>query len=173
MLRVKDVMSAPVISISPDILVKDASALLAEKNVSGLPVVDGDRLVGIFTEADVLRSMRTMKKDLRLVYPSISSLGIAFQEEVTQREIIEAYNEIGKMSVKQVMSQNVVSVAPDAALNDAIVSMVRKGINRLPVVEKNRLVGIITRGDVIRGLAKEGANHRDQDSEPTARLPSQ
>src|SRR4030042_405400 len=116
MLKVRDVMTSPVVSISPDTSVKDASALLAQKNVSGLPVVDGDRVVGIFSEADVLRSMKTMKKDLRLVYPSISSLGIAFQEEVTQREIIEAYNEIGKMPVKQVMSHHVITLAPDEAV---------------------------------------------------------
>lgn len=159
MLKVRDVMTAPVVSIGPDTSVKDASALLAQRNVSGLPVVDGDRVVGVFSEADVLRSMKTMKKDLRLVYPSISSLGIAFQEEVTQREIIEAYNEIGKMPVKQVMSRQVITIAPDEALNEAIASMVRKGINRLPVVESNKLIGIVTRGDVIRGLAKEGAQH--------------
>ncbi len=155
MLKVRDVMTSPVVSVSPDTTVKDASALLAQKNVSGLPVVDGDRVVGIFSEADVLRSMKMMKKDLRLVYPSISTLGIAFQEEVTQREIIEAYNEIGKMPVKEVMSRQVETVGPDAAINDAIASMVRRQISRLPVVEKDKLIGIITRGDVIRGLAKE------------------
>ena len=159
MLRVRDVMTSPVVSIGPETSVKDASALLAQRNVSGLPVIDGDRIVGIFSEADVLRSMKTMKKDLRLVYPSISTLGIAFQEEVTQREIIDAYNDIGKMPVKQVMSHQVVTVAPDEAINEAIASMVRKGISRLPVVEKNKLVGIITRGDVIRGLAREETSH--------------
>jgi CBS domain-containing protein len=159
MLRVRDVMTSPVESVSPDVLVKDASALLARKNVSGLPVVDGDRVIGIFSEADVLRSMKTMKKDLRLVYPSISSLGIAFQEEVTQREIIEAYNEIGNMPVREVMSTNVVTISPDSTLNEAIVNMVHRSISRLPVVEKNKIVGIITRGDVIRGLAQEGSSH--------------
>lgn len=155
MLKVKDVMTSPVVSVGPDTLVKDAAALLAKKNISGLPVVEGEKVIGIFSEADVLRSMKTMKKDLRLVYPSISSLGIAFQEEVTQREIIEAYNEIGNMPVREVMSSTVVIVAPEVAINEAIVSMVRKGISRLPVVENNKLVGIVTRGDVIRGLAKE------------------
>ena len=157
MLKVKDVMTSPVVSISPDMSVKEASVILAQRNISGLPVVEKEQVVGIFSEADVLRSLKTMKKDLRLVYPSISSLGIAFQEEVTQREIIEAYNEIGKMPVREVMSANVVTVSPDVAINEAIMSMVRRGINRLPVVEKSKLVGIITRGDVIRGLAKEGS----------------
>jgi len=154
--KVKDVMSKPVVSIGPDVLVKDAAALLAERNISGVPVVDANgAVIGIFSEADVLRSIKTQKKDIRLIYPSISSLGIAFQEEVTQREILVAYEEIGNKAVKDIMSQNVVTVGPEIELNEAIVKMVGKGINRLPVVDKNVLVGIVTRGDVIRGLARD------------------
>lgn len=155
MMKVSEVMTRRVATVSPDTLVKDAAALLAEKNVSGMPVIEGGTIVGVFSEADVLRHIKTTKKDLRLVYPSISSLGIAFQEEVTQREILEAYEEIGNKPVKEVMSKEVVTVAPDIPLNDAIVKMVQNGINRLPVVDRGNLVGIVTRGDVIRGLAKE------------------
>ena len=154
-MKVKDVMSKPVTTITLDTPVKDAAAMLADKNISGAPVMEGDRIVGMFTEADVLRSLKTMKKDLRLVYPSISSLGIAFQEEVTQREILEAYEEIGHLPVKEVMSREVVTVDADIPLNEAISKMVLKGIHRLPVIEKNTLVGIVTRGDIIRGLAAD------------------
>ncbi|MFY9605264.1 MAG: CBS domain-containing protein [Thermoplasmata archaeon] len=157
MLKVKEVMTKSVTTFTPDTLVKDAAAVLALRNISGAPVVEGGKIVGIFSEADVLRSLKTSKKDMRLIYPSISSLGIAFQEEVTQREIIEAYNDIGQKPVKEVMSTHVVTVPPDIPLNEVIVQMVQKGINRLPVVDNNVLVGIITRGDVIRGLAVEQA----------------
>ncbi len=159
MVKVREVMSSPVISITPDTLVKDAAAMLAERNVSGVPVVENDRVVGVFSEIDVLRSIKTTKKDLRLVFPSISSLGIAFQEEVTQREILEAYEEIGNTPVRDVMSKDVVTVAPEIALNEAIVMMVERKIQRLPVVEGDKLVGILTRGDIIRGLAKERASN--------------
>jgi CBS domain-containing protein len=160
MLKVRQVMTSPVMTVAPDMLVKDAAALLAQRNVSGAPVVEGKSLIGIFSEADVLRSLKTTKKDLRLVYPSISSLGIAFQEEVTQREILEAYEEIGNRPVKDVMSRDVVAVDVELTLNEAIVKMVQKGINRLPVVENKLLVGIVTRGDIIRGLAtEEKSNH--------------
>jgi len=155
MLKVRQVMSTPVITIGPDTLVKDASTLLALKNISGVPVVDGQRIVGMFSEADVLRSIKTTKKDLRLIYPSISSLGIAFQEEVTQREIIEAYNEVGTRPVKEVMTKDVDTVGPDMTVNDVIAKMVQKGTITIPVVEKGAIVGIVTRGDVIRGLALE------------------
>lgn len=156
-MKVREVMTKTVTTVTPDTLVKDAAAILALRNISGVPVVDGGKIVGIFSEADVLKSIKTTKKDLRLVYPSISSLGIAFQEEVTQREIIEAYEEIGRKPVKDVMSTRVVTVAPDITINEVIIQMVQKSINRLPVVDKNVLVGIITRGDVIRGLAIERA----------------
>jgi len=157
MLKVREVMTKTVTTVTPDTLVKDAAAILALRNISGVPVVDGGKVVGIFSEADVLRSIKTTKKDMRLIYPSISSLGIAFQEEVTQREIIEAYEEIGRKPVKEIMSTRVVTVAPDIPINEVIVQMVQKSINRLPVVDKNVLVGIVTRGDVIRGLAVEHA----------------
>ena len=154
-MKVKQIMSRPVITVDPSTLVKDASALLAEKNISGVPVVEGGKLVGIFSEADVLRSIKITKKDMRLIYPSVSSIGIAFQEEVTQREIIEAYNEIGRKAVREVMSRDVETVGPEMTINDIIMKMVQKGISRLPVIDKGTIVGIVTRGDVIRGLALE------------------
>ncbi|MCU0852139.1 MAG: CBS domain-containing protein [Thermoplasmata archaeon] len=153
-------MTSTVLTVSPETLVKDAAAMLAERNISGLPVTEAGKVVGIFSEADVLRSIKTTRKDMRLVFPSISSLGIAFQEEVTQREILDAYEEIGNRPVKDVMSTNVVIVEPNIPLNEAIVKMVQKSINRLPVVDKGGLVGIITRGDVIRGLAKDRQNSK-------------
>jgi len=159
MVKVREVMSSPVLSIPPETLVKDAAAMLAERNVSGVPVVDGESVVGVFSEIDVLRSIKTTKKDLRLVFPSISSLGIAFQEEVTQREILEAYEEVGNTPVKEIMSKDVVTVSPDITLSEAILMMVERKIQRLPVVEGHRLVGIITRGDIIRGLARERASN--------------
>jgi len=155
MVKIREVMSSPVKSIPPEALVKDAAAMLAELNVSGVPVVENDKVVGVFSEIDVLRSIKTTKKDLRLVFPSISSLGIAFQEEVTQREILEAYEEIGNTPVSEVMSKEVVTINPDISLNEAIVLMVERKIQRLPVVEDKKLVGIVTRGDIIRGLARE------------------
>lgn len=150
---VRESMSSPVVIVTPDMLVKDAAALLADKDVSGAPVMEGGKVVGIFSEVDVLRSLKTTKKNLRLVFPSISSIGIAFQEELVQRELLEAYEEIGAMPVSEVMSKQVHTVDDDITLKDAVVAMVKNNVNRLPVLKAGELVGIITRGDVIKGLA--------------------
>ncbi|MCJ7488540.1 MAG: CBS domain-containing protein [Thermoplasmata archaeon] len=153
MRRVREVMSCPVVTVTPDTLVKDAAALLAEKNVSGAPVMEGGDIVGVFSEVDILRSLKTTKKNLRLVFPSVSSIGIAFQEELVQRELLEAYEEIGEKPVSEVMSKQLHTVDDDITLKDAVVVMVKADVNRLPVLKAGELVGIITRGDVIKGLA--------------------
>ena len=164
MLKVREVMSKDVATLAPDTLVKDAATMLAKRDVSGMPVLESGRVVGVFSEADVLRSLKMTKKDMRLIFPSVSSIGIAFQEEVSQREILEAYEEIGNMPVRDVMTKDVVSIEPDLPLNEAILKMVQKGIHRLPVIEKSELVGILTRGDIIRGLAKDVSSKKPEAS---------
>ena len=158
MTKVEEVMTGPVVTVGPDMPVREAAALLAEKDVSGAPVIDHGKIVGIFSEADILRSLKTTKKNLRMVFPSISSIGIAFQEEVVQRELLEAYEEIGGKPVSEVMSKEVHSIAVDTTLKEAVMAMVMNDVNRLPVVKEGELVGIVTRGDIIKGLAKDDNN---------------
>jgi CBS domain-containing protein len=165
MRRARDFMTSPVITVTPDMLVKDAAALLAERNVSGAPVMDGGKVVGIFSEVDILKSLKTTKKNLRLVFPSISSIGIAFQEELVQRELLEAYEEIGEKTVSEVMSKQVHTVDDGITLKDAVAAMVLNDVNRLPVIKDGELVGILTRGDVIKGLADD-KNGRNGENSP-------
>lgn len=154
-LKVRDIMTKRVMTVSPDTTVKDAAALLAENDISGVPVLDGAKLIGIFSESDILRSINMTKKNIHMVYPSVSPLGVAFQEEVSQREILEAYGEAGRIPVRDVMTKDVYTVDPEMSINDAIYRMMDHRINRLPVLDKGVLVGIVTRGDIIKGLAKQ------------------
>ncbi len=154
MTKVEEVMTKPVVTVPPEMSVKEAAALLAEKDVSGAPVIADGRIIGIFSEVDILRSLKTTKKNLRMVFPSISSIGIAFQEEVVQRELLEAYEEIGSRSVSEVMSKEAHTVTTDTTLKEAVMAMVLNDVNRLPVTQAGQLVGIVTRGDIIKGLAK-------------------
>jgi CBS domain-containing protein len=168
MRRVRDFMTSPVITMTPETLVKDAVALLTEKDVSGAPVMEGGKVVGIFSEVDILKALKTTKKNLRLVFPSISSIGIAFQEELVQRELLEAYEEIGEMTVSEVMSKQVHTVDDEITLKDAVAAMVQNDVNRLPVLKKGELVGILTRGDVLKGLANDRNGRNGETSAPSA-----
>ena len=160
-MKIKDVMTKDVITLSPDDTILDASLRLSDKKISGAPVVDSDgKVIGIFTEADVLKKLKITSKTLKMIYPSLCSVCVSFQEEETERETIEAYKEVASMKVRDIMTTQVETVGPEGDVRDAIKKMVAKGINRLPVVDAlGKSMGIITRGDILRGIALETNNH--------------
>jgi CBS domain-containing protein len=160
-MKIEAVMNKAVISLSPDDTILKASLTLLEKDISGAPVVDAEgTLVGIFSETDVFRSMKISKKALRLIYPSLTSVSVAFQEQETEQEALAAYREVENLKVGDVMTTEVFSVHPEEELKDAIKLMVSKDIKRLPVIDgNNKVIGIITRGDILKGIAMESNNH--------------
>ena len=86
-----------------------------------------------------------------------------------QRELLEAYEEIGSKPVSEVMSTEVHVVATNITLKEAVMAMVMNDVNRLPVTKDGELVGIVTRGDVIKGLAKDKNSKNGNDLEPLLR----
>jgi CBS domain-containing protein len=134
----------------------DAVTLLAEKNISGAPVVDNNgELVGILTEKDVLREVKEAADKVRMVFPSIHSMGIMFELSKGETEILEAFKEQSNVVVMDVMTKNVITCTPDTTVNEVASILVKRNINRLPVVdEDNHVVGIITRGDIVRSISK-------------------
>jgi len=160
-MKIEAVMNKAVVSLSPDDTILKASLKLSEKSISGAPVVNAEgTLIGIFTEADVFKSMKISKKALRLIYPSLTSVSVTFQEQETEQEALAAYREVENLKVGDVMTTEVVTAQPSEELRDAIKRMVSKGINRLPVINgNNKVIGIITRGDILKGIAMESNNH--------------
>lgn len=119
-------------SVAPDDSVFAALELMAEKNVGALVVTEGDRLVGIFSERDYARK--------------IVLLGRASRDT----------------AVRGVMSERVVTVAPDETVADCMVVMTEHHIRHLPVVEDGRLVGVISIGDVVKAIISEQSFVIDQ-----------
>lgn len=161
-LKIGTIMTKNVVTLSKEDTVLAASLKMTDHKISGAPVLDeNNNLVGMLTEADVLRSMKTTTKTLHLVYPSLSGIGVSFREGKTEKEALEAYREVENLTVKDIMTRDVHTASPDDELRDVIGTMVKKGINRLPVVDgKGALIGIITRGDILRGIAEERKNNR-------------
>lgn len=117
---VKNFMNRSYISVSPDVSALEAVKVMDEKNIGSVLVMEGNKLVGILTERDVLRKIASKAKD-----PS-------------------------KVKVSEVMSSNVITIGPETTISDAANIMVNKGIRRLPVIENNRVVGVITMRDLTR-----------------------
>ena len=142
--RAKDVMAAPVFTVRPETGVKDIAALMLTYKISGLPVVTTDEeLVGIVTEADLLHKESGLKrKDLTFWK------GLPFGR--TPASIRKAEG----VTAAELMSSPVLTVEEDTPLREAAALMVRRKINRLPVMRAGRLVGIVSRNDVLRAFVR-------------------
>jgi len=117
---------APVVhSIGPECSVYDALEVLESKNLGALVVVDGDRLIGIFTERDYAR---------KVVLKGRSS-----------KETL----------ISEIMTEQPVSVNPDNTIDDCMQIMTDKFIRHLPVLDRGKLIGIISIGDVVKFVIEE------------------
>jgi len=159
---VKDVMIKEVVILKPDETVREASKKFAENNISGAPVVNNEKnVVGILSEADILKMLevRYTRGGVVFLPTPFDLIEIPFMEAVREAEIYKGakdmLKDIGSALVSDIMKKHVVTIKPDSSIEDAAGLMVSKKVNRLPVVENNELVGIITRGDIIKALTQK------------------
>jgi CBS domain-containing protein len=158
-MKVRDVMNVKPITVQVDSPVSEAARLLRENKVSGLPVLDGERIVGVVSESDLLRLLSVDESEGGLWLPSpFEVFEVPFRDLVKWERMHAAIDEIPKKKVGTIMSRNLHEVGPDDTIEEAAGIMTRHRINRLPVVEEGRLVGIVTRGDIISGL---GMRHEE------------
>lgn len=152
-------MNVKPITVQAQAPVSEAARLLRENKVSGLPVLDGEKLVGVVSESDLLRLLSVEEDDGGLWLPSpFEVFEVPFRDLVKWERMHVAIDEIPRKKVGMVMSRNLHEVGPDDEIEEAAGIMTRHRINRLPVVEDGRLVGIVTRGDIISGL---GMRHEE------------
>jgi CBS-domain-containing membrane protein len=143
-MKAADIMAQPVVSVAPDATVAEAARLMLEHHISGLPVVDaGGRVVGIVSESDLLRRAETGTERRRPRWLEfVTAPGRLAQE----------YARAHAGRVRDIMSANVVAVAPQAPVDEIVQLMERRRVKRVPVVEAERLVGIVTRADLVRAF---------------------
>ena len=142
-------MERDVVTASPDDDVETVVRLLREHEVPGVPVVnDAGRCVGIVTEADLVISEE--EADLHLPHYVDLLGGVVFLEPLKRFEgrIRKAF----ASKVSDMMTPDPVTVSPDAAVEEAARLIAERRHNRLPVVEHGRLVGVVTRLDVLEAL---------------------
>lgn len=144
---VKDIMTKNVITVSTEDSVEKCAKLLMEGNYSGLPVIDqNDKLVGIVTEGDLI------KRASRIKAPAALELlgGIIYLDSPTK--FMEELKQAMSNQVLGMMSKNVITIGPGDSVEKAATLLIEKNIKRLPVVEGDRLVGIISRRDIMSYL---------------------
>ena len=145
-MKVADAMTRSVISVRPEATVREAVALMLRARISGLPVIDAEgTLRGIVTEGDFLRRAETGTERRRPRWLEIV-LGPGAKAQ--------AYAEAHARRVETVMTAEVATVAPDTPLDEAVRLMEKRHVKRLPVVENDRVVGIIARANLLHALAQ-------------------
>ena len=150
-MKVRELMTRDVLTARPDTPVHRLARLMCERDVSGLPVVDeAGRLVGIVTELDlIVRNTRLEPPAFFQILDGRIPLESPAHFERRMRHILGT-------RASDVMTEAVVTVDADAEIEDLASLMVSRGVNPIPVVEKDRaLVGIVSRADIVRTMARE------------------
>lgn len=152
--KIQVIMTKDVITAKPQDSIKDTIKKLSDNEVSGLPVVDEDyHVIGIICEKDILNAMKTEFRIVSLVFPSSHALGMTFEESTKYVEIKEVLKELENLKIAKIMRKNVITADPNNTISEVLNLMVKNNINRIPVVKKGKLIGIVTRGDIIKGLS--------------------
>ena len=152
MASVADIMDSEPITVSPEASVEDVVRILKQHELPGVPVVnDGGRCVGIVTEADLVLSDE--EGDLHLPHYIELMGGIVYLEPLRRFE--QRLRKATAASAKDMMTEDPVTIEASATVREAARIIAREGHNRLPVIEHGRLVGVVTRLDVLEALTRE------------------
>ncbi len=159
MVQVKDIMTPDPVTVRVDSPIREAAGLLRKYHIGGLPVMDGDRVAGIVTETDIISLLDTgsLSSDLWLPSP-LEVIEVPVREFINWEKTKRALTDIGDREVRQVMSSPAVTIDEESDIADAASLMLRERIARLPVIRNGKLIGIVTRADIVRGIGEgEGA----------------
>lgn len=145
-MKARDIMTPDVVSVDPDASVAEAAQLMLQRRISGLPVVDhAGELVGVITEGDFLRraEMGTQRRRSRWIEILTGSGQLASE-----------YVQTSGRKVHQVMTTNVQTATEDTTLEDIVRLMEQRQIKRVPVLRGKKLVGIISRANLLHALVQ-------------------
>jgi CBS-domain-containing membrane protein len=143
-MKVAEIMTQPAITVRPETTIAEAAGLLLEHRISGLPVVDAaGEVVGIVTEGDLLRRAETGTERRHARW---------LEFLITPGRLAREYAGAHARKVGEVMAPDVVSIAPQDPLEEVVRLMETRHIKRLPVIDAGRLVGIVSRANLVRAL---------------------
>jgi CBS domain-containing protein len=144
-MKASDVMTRTILSVRPDATIAEAIRMMLDNRISGLPVIDeAGRLVGILTEGDLLRRGETATERHRPRWLEIL---------MGPGRLAEEYVRTHGRKIGEVMTRDPVGVTPDTTLKEIVELMERHRIKRVPVLDGDVPVGILSRADLLRGLA--------------------
>jgi CBS domain-containing protein len=156
-MRVRDVMTKDVVTVAPDTELRDIATLLVRGRISGVPVVEGGRVVGVVSERDILFKERPADGLHRGVLAWLMDEG-------------DLMLKVDARTARTAMTAPALTIGPARSVADAAALMLDEGVSRLPVVDGTELLGIVTRHDLVRAFARGDEEiWQEIDSDPLIR----
>ncbi|MGE0748630.1 MAG: CBS domain-containing protein [Rhodospirillales bacterium] len=150
MLKAKDIMTAPVVTATPETTVREIAETLLKRHISAMPVVDEkNQVVGVVSEGDLIR-----RAEIGTDQRHRSWWLDLFADPAAEAA---DYAKSHGLRARDVMSRKVITVGPDATLVDIAEILEKHHIKRVPVLENGRLAGIVSRANLLQGLAMSAA----------------
>ncbi len=150
MLKAKDIMTREVITVSPDTEIAQTAKLLLTNRINGVPVInDAGELVGILCQSDLIIQQKNIP------IPSLFTLLDGFIPLTSSKKLDKEVEKIAATKVADAMTPAPVTVNPDTGIEEVAALMVEKNYHTLPVVDADKLVGIVGKVDVLRTLINE------------------
>ncbi len=154
MIRASDIMTTNLITLSRDMDFASAAKILLDNHINGAPVLDEDgKLVGILCQSDLVAQHK------RLPVPTLITLLDSFIRLSSDKEMEAQARKIAAMTVGEAMTSKPITVHPDTSIETVAGLMVDSNLHTLPVVQDDRLVGIIGKEDVLRTLLSHSKGH--------------
>lgn len=148
--KVREIMTANPRTVGSGASVTEAAQLMVDGRIGALPVVDDGKLVGIVTEGDLIH------QDVKLEFPTYIQLldgFIMYPPSVTRFD--NEFRKAVAAKVQDVMTREAITIDADATVADAATLLVERDISRLPVLSEGKLVGVISKSDLVRSLLSE------------------
>lgn len=144
-MKAADVMVSNVITVGPDVCVQDVAEILLRNRISAVPVVAADgALLGIVSEGDLMRRIEAGTEARHSWW-----LDLLTSKEVLAFEFVKSHSR----KVTDVMTHHVVTAAPDTPLNEIANLLEKNGIKRVPIVDGGKVVGIVSRANLLQAMA--------------------
>lgn len=172
MLRLRDIMTRDVASVEPEATLREVAELLAERRISGAPVVEDGRVVGVITATDLVRfespeaapraerepdtggrAKQRAEPPPGFVAELWAEPGLEMLERFLESRTLEA-DPLDRHTAAEIMTRDVVALPPDAEVHDAAERMLRERVHRVLVMEDGRLEGVVSSTDVLRAVAE-------------------
>ena len=150
-MKTREIMVRKVVTAGPGDSVISVLKLFSSKKISGMPIVEDGRVVGMVTEGDIIAKLDLRTPKIHLASSPDFLLLMASLKGA--KDVEERIRALGNFRVSDLMTTEVFTASPDCTITEVAGIMQEKGVNRVPVVDRRgRLVGIVARQDIVRSL---------------------